>query len=393
MSRQVYDAIFAGGGAAGLSLAYWLHRTDPARAMLIIDEDVKDRNDHTWCFWCQTPSYLDSLAYRKWERLAVNSDQERLTLHLTPYRYSMVRSLDFYRFMDAELASSSTTTSAGNVHFLRGCVEAVDDGPDHAEVEVNGQRFRGRWVFDSRYRAAEYQPLTRTYHYLIQHFLGWEIESETSLFDPTLPTLFDFRTPQHGTMRFAYVLPFTEKRGLVEFTLFSECLLSLEEYRSALQQYLESVLEVRTYRVLSEEHGMIPMTDHPMPRRAGRSILNIGTRGGQVKPSTGYAFWRLQKDAIAIVKSLTTQGHPFHLPEPPRRYRIFDAMLLEILQHHGGWGEHIFTQLFRRNPVQRIFRFLDEESGWRENLQLMATVPLRPFVKAWLAVTFLRGIS
>lgn len=373
-----YDVILAGGGAAALSLAYRLTEAFPDWSILIIDEKVKKENDHTWCYWTRTASYLDDISYRTWYRLRVSSESYDRTLDLTPYRYTMVRSSDFYRFIRGELAHRS------NVDFMLGTVERVTDGAHAAEVSVNGLAYAGTWVFDSRYRASEYRPLTRRYHYLTQHFQGWEIETSEAVFDADLPHFFDFRTPQDGAMRFFYVLPYSEYRALVEYTIFSTDLLPAQDYRDALHHYVTSTLGVERYHVLFEEQDMIPMTNHPVQRRAGQRVLNIGTRGGQVKASSGYAFRRIQSDAVAIVHSLQRHHHPFHLPRPPRRYRIFDTLLLDILDHRGGLGKPIFLTLFETNPICRIFRFLDEEGTWRENVQLMASVPRWPFILASL---------
>ena len=205
-SARFFDAVLAGGGAAGLSLAYRLSEAIPEASLLIIDEAVKDRNDHTWCFWSRTSSYLDAIAYRAWARLAVVTEAQRLLLDLAPYRYRMVRSIDFYRFMRQRLAARP------NVHFLRGTVETVAEGEDFVEVVTNEQSFQGRWVFDSRYRPDAYRYGEKTgvrpvlssprRHTLVQHFLGWEIETDVPVFDPEVPTMFDFRTPQRGAMRF-----------------------------------------------------------------------------------------------------------------------------------------------------------------------------------------------
>lgn len=49
---QKYDYIIAGGGLAGLSLAYYMNQTVlREKSILIIDQDTKTKNDRTWCFW------------------------------------------------------------------------------------------------------------------------------------------------------------------------------------------------------------------------------------------------------------------------------------------------------------------------------------------------------
>ncbi|MGC9399772.1 MAG: lycopene cyclase family protein [Anaerolineae bacterium] len=377
-----YDVILAGGGAAGLSLAYQLaqHPRFANARLLIIDEEVKDRNDHTWCSWLRGPEPFDEIAYRVWDRLAFIAPDFAQTFDLAPYRYRMVRAVDLYRHVRERLAPKPT------VDFLLGRVERVVDGDARAEVHVNALTLTADWVFDSRIRASDYRPVDPRYHHLIQHFLGWEIESTAPVFDPEVPVFFDFRTPQNGAMRFVYVLPYDERHGLVEYTLFSRGLLPRADYEKALRAYIRDVLGADDVRLISEEQDLIPMTDRPFPRRAGRRVMNIGTRGGRVKASSGFAFHRIQQDSAAIVESLATRGDPFDVPQAPPRFHTFDAMLLDVLVQPGDLGARTFTALFRKNPIQRIFRFLDEETTWVEDLQVMASVPWVPFTKAWLNV-------
>jgi hypothetical protein len=125
---------------------------------------------------------------------------------------------------------------------------------------------------------------------LKQHFLGWEIETRSPAFDSSAVTLFDVRTEQREGLCFFYILPFDDRRALVEYTLFSANLLPREDYEQALRGYIQEELGVSEYHIADEEQGSYPMTNHPFPRRLGKRIMAIGTRGGRVKPSTGYAF-------------------------------------------------------------------------------------------------------
>lgn len=363
MNDRHVDVILAGGGAAGLSLAYQLYRTLPELSLLIVDEAVERANDRTWCLWTREPSYLDGIAHRTWQWLSVVDDDRQMIHDLAPYRYVMVRANDFYRFMHSTLSASP------RISLAAGTVDDMTDGPDGVEVAINGLAYSATWVFDSRYRSTESPTLTAEGHHLIQHFERWEIETDREVFDPLTPCLFDFRTPQLGAMFFVYILPYAATRGLVEYAVVSSNLLPPEAYQVALRDYIGKTLGATTYRIIREERDMIPMTNQMVPRRAGRRILNIGTRGGRVKASSGYAFHRIQQDSVAIAQSLKAHGHPFHLPEPRRRYHTYDSMLLHILTCHGGLGSAVFRRLFENNPIQRVFRFLDEEADLCEELR------------------------
>jgi lycopene beta-cyclase len=272
-------------------------------------------------------------------------------------------------------------------------VDCIEDAEDAARVTVGDRVYAGRWAFDSLLRPAELKPDGPRYRYLKQHFTGWEIETQRDAFDPSTPTLFDFRTPQNGSMRFVYTLPLSEQRALIEYTLFSAGLLKREEYERGLREHIESRLGIAEYRIIGEENGVIPMTDRPFPRRAGRRVMTIGTRGGRVKPSTGYAFLRVQRDSAAIVQSLLTHGHPFGVPRDSAWYRLHDAIMLEVMARDGGRMARIFTDLFKNNPIERVFRFLDESGSIRNDLRLLASLPPGPFLRALFRSKVLRRIS
>ncbi len=134
------------------------------------------------------------------------------------------------------------------------------------------------------------------------------------------------------------------------------------------------------------------MTDRPFPRRLSQHVMAIGTRGGLVKPSSGYAFQRIQNDSAAIVESLISYGHPFQVPTTPARYRLFDTLLLQLMYRQGGKMKDIYTRLFERNSPQEIFRFLDEHAPLGDDIRLLASLPTAPFRKALFRVKFLRRV-
>jgi lycopene beta-cyclase len=231
-------------------------------------------------------------------------------LPLGKFRYHKIRGIDFYNHSHAIISRYP------NVNILKGNVESITDTSTGAIVVVNGVEYGANYVFDSILNPSDLLPETLGYHFLKQHFLGWEIETQHPAFDPQTPTLFDFRTPQNQAMRFIYLLPESPTRALVEYTLFSQFLLTKGEYEDALRNYLIQVLNIPTFHILDIEQGSIPMTDMPFPRAGGKHILNIGTKGGRVKPSSGFAFWRIQEDTHAIIQSLIRYNHPF-LSLPP----------------------------------------------------------------------------
>jgi lycopene beta-cyclase len=384
-----YDFIIAGGGAAGLGLAYQMAASNlRGQSILIVDREAKDQNDRTWSFWSNRPTRLDHLIYRTWSQLEVVSENFQRTFDLHPYTYKTIRGIDYYQGI------RETLSEVPGVHFMRGRVQSVSDTRDKkaAQVTIGEEPHGARWAFDSTFRLVDMISGPGRYHYLKQHFKGWEIETKEDVFDPSTVTLFDFRTPQQGSLRFFYILPFSARRALVEYTLFSDTLLKPHEYDRALGDYIESVRGIDSYRIASVENGVIPMTDRPFPRRLGQRVMAIGTKGGIVKPSTGYAFHRIQKDAEAIVESLLNYGSPFTIPTSPRRYRLFDTIMLQVMHRQGDRMKEIFVEMFKNNDIQQIFRFLDEEASLVENIRILRSLPSAPFLKALFRVKLLRKV-
>jgi lycopene beta-cyclase len=384
-----YDFIIAGGGAAGLGLAYQMAMSNLRdRSILIVDRDRKESNDRTWCFWANQPTRFDHLVYRVWDQVEVVSDNFHRVYNLRPYQYRMIRGIDFYQGVKEALAEFPQVT------FMHDRVNAVEDSKDrkNALVTINDTEVEARWAFDSIFKPSDFFRGPKQYHYLKQHFKGWEIETPVDTFDPRVVTLFDFRTPQKGCMRFFYILPLSKRRALVEYTLFSADLLKTHEYDRAIADYIENVRKIPNYRIESVENGIIPMTDRPMKRRLSERVMAIGTKGGIIKASSGYGFLRMQNDGRQIVRSLETYGNPFHIPASPWRYKLFDTLMLQVMYRQGGQMKSIFTQLFKNNSIQDIFRFLDETAPFQENLRILASLPSQPFIKALFKVKLLGRI-
>jgi len=379
-----YDYLIVGGGAAGLSLAYHIAQEPrlAAKKVLLIEPEAKDQNDRTWSYWADKPMVFDVIAAHEWRQIAFRSPGFEKIIDLESHTYRMIRGLDYYQFVRAALAANPQFT------VVRGTVEHLDSTAGGVQARGGAGAFTARYGFDSRPPAME--PDTSKHRYLLQHFVGWEVETATDVFDPAVVEFMDFRGEQHHEARFVYVLPFSARKALIEYTLFSPHPLPKAEYEAAIRTYLETTLGVKDYRIVAEEVGAIPMTDHPLPARNGPHIVNLGTRGGRAKPSTGYAFKRIQQHSARLVAALASTGHPPADPTGDRwQFRLFDTLLLDIMQRRGETTRDIFRELFERNPVERIFRFLDETTSWADNLRVLHSVTPGPFMRSIAQV--LRG--
>jgi lycopene beta-cyclase len=375
VTRNSYDYIIAGGGMAGLSLAFHLDRSSlRGKKVLIVNRDVKSANDHTWCFWESEASPFEEIVFHRWKKLRFcneKRDGKLLDLAGGGLEYKMIRASDFYRFVIPKLEANPA------FDLLQADINDVGDG----FIETTAGRFEaGELVFDSVTAPRYDGPGGNN---LIQHFYGKVIETNRDVFTPEAATLFDFRVPQSGDCRFIYILPDSPRRALVEYTVFSKHLLEEREYQEGLGGYLRDVLKISEYETREEERGLIPMSDAHHDTRPFPKLVRIGTAGGYVKPSTGYSFRRSQERLRQIVAALE-QGNP--IPDfrsvRGRWKMLLDSVFLNVLGTAKHPASDVFDRLFERNPPQRVLEFLDERTGFAGDLRLMSTVPIGPFTKA-----------
>lgn len=370
---MTYDFILVGSGIAGLSLAHALVTSPLAqRSILIIEPQPKTRNDRTLGFWSDRPTPFDTLIYRSWDRLRVATGETEQVHPCGRFRYHVIRGIDFYRYMDSELARFPSVTR------VQAAVDRIEDGPAGVLVHAAGQTYAGRWVFDSRFYLAELAADPAHKGALVQRFVGWEIETPHDTFDPTTPIFMDFRVPQRGDVRFCYILPYSARHALVEFVAHGP----EPGAELHLKRYIEKTLGIRAYQIVAKEGGASPLSAGTFARRSSPHVMRIGTAGGRIKPSSGYGFTRMLADSEAIVASLLRAGHPFDVPGDKPFFRFCDAQMLRLMRVRPTWIKPLFGALFRRSPLPRIFAFLDETTTAGQNVVL--TLNLIPELAAQL---------
>ena len=56
--------------------------------------------------------------------------------------------------------------------------------------------------------------------------------------------------------------------------------------------------------------------------------------------------------------------------------------MLDVLANHNHLGSNLFSKLFQRNSLKNVFRFLDEETSFIEDLRIMLSMPPLRFIIA-----------
>ncbi|MUH35466.1 lycopene cyclase [Zobellia amurskyensis] len=373
-----FDYIIIGAGAAGLMLASAFIKDDffTNTSILLLDRDTKRSNDRTWCFWEQGEGRFESIVFKKWNHIYFGGEEFSKDYSISPYQYKMVRGADFYKAYFDELKGKS------NITFQQEEVAQIADMGSKVNVTTNRSSYSASKVFSSSfdYKMATHQ---KKYPVLQQHFVGWTVKTEKSIFNLDQATYMDFSIPQKGNTRFMYILPFSKNEALVEYTLFSKNRLPKEAYEEAIIHYLENDLKCDTYKITETEQGSIPMTSYDFSEHHTKNIRYIGTAGGWAKPSTGYTFMSTAKKIPVLVDFIKT-GKPLNTLSFKNRFWFYDLLFLDVLAKHNDQGHKIFESLFKKSTPQLIFKFLDEDTTLLEDLKFISSCPKIPFIKALL---------
>lgn len=370
-----FHYILLGSGLSGLLTAFRM-ANDPwfdNQSILIIDKEIKDQNDRTWCFWEKPNGEFDSILSKKWEKAFIGNKDYKNTYALDPYLYKMIKSSDFYSFILEKLASKS--------NFSFETDEILNWQEEEGIVAVVGKKnnYVASYLLNSFFDVQMLQKQQK-YPYLKQHFIGWFIKTKEDNFDQSEVKFMDFTISQNGNTRFMYVLPTSKKEALFEYTLFSEDLLEKEVYENAIKNYLQN-LGITDYEIVDKEAGNIPMTCFPFHKQNSERILFIGTAGGWTKASTGFTFFNSKKQSEKLINFLKTNQN-LTLFYKKNRYWLYDLILLEVLYKNNELGSSIFNKLFQKNSVQEIFKFLNEEGTLYSDLKVMLSMSKLVFIKA-----------
>lgn len=368
-SDNIFDLVIIGGGLAGMMQADFIaDDPSPELRVAIIDPNPESLADKTFASWRlkseKQHRYSDCVENR-WDRFRITSpDGTKISKDFSDRYYERIPGENLMHKIWKRIEKDS------RFRLVRDHVDSVIDSDQMAEIKTkSGQTFFAKRTLNS---------VTGGKPEVLQYFLGFELETSNDHFDPGIVDLMDFRVGQENDVRFVYILPFSTRQALVEFTVFSPNRISDAECEVILRSYIEKHLDLRDFRITKKESGAIPMTlqaESMFPATHTRSSLDvIGSAGGMVKASTGYSFQRNLK-SIEDGANLSRRTAYKHY-----RFQIYDGLLLRIIQANGALISRIFPVLFAANTPNKIFSFLDETSRFFDEVRIFYRLPWKPFL-------------
>ena len=377
---QHYHYIFTGSGLSALMTVYEMILSGKFqdKSILLIDESLKKDNDRTWCFW-DNSTLFETIISKTWNTAFFSNSTTKTQLNFSPYQYKMIKAIDFYNYV------LNIISKQKNITFINEKVTHFEDLNNYCIVRTEKSSFESNKVFNSILDIEIVKSQTK-YPLLQQHFIGWFIKTKEPAFDSSCATFMDFSISQKGNTRFMYVLPTSSTEALIEYTLFSKDLLPIEEYEDGIVNYIKK-LGIKNYHIVEKEQGNIPMTCYKFWKHNTKNIVNIGSAGGWTKASTGFTFKNVTKKSRALTQFLTHEVdfRKFHKKD---KFWLYDLLFIEVLFKNNNLGSTVFSSLFKKGNPNLIFKFLDEETSYSEDLKVILKCPKMPFIKALIRRVF-----
>jgi lycopene beta-cyclase len=329
LHSRVLDLILVGGGLAHGLLAWRLLQTRPDVAFVVIEAGPTLGGNHTWSFHGtdvtgEQLEWLWVLAAKSWPSHDVifKTGDRRIgggyhSITSEGFHWKLKEQLkDRLRLKTkvTSLTSTSVTLSTG---------ETLE-----AKAVIDGRGFSSTPDWPCGY----------------QKFLGMDVELTTP-HGLEVPLLMDGRVEQHGAFRFVYLLPWDDKRVLIEDTYYADTAgLDLDVLRARIRLYLkERGLEIAT--VHREESAALPIPLTGDAPTFDRPTLGVG--GGFFHATTGYSLPFAVELAHEVAKRTS-----------------FDAA--ELTPWLQGWAKrHWASQGFFRLLNRMLFKGADPDERVR----------------------------
>ncbi len=216
---------------------------------------------------------------------------------------------------------------------------------------------------------------------LWQSFLGHEVECDRNQFDDGVATLMDFAGCLDEGVLFHYVLPVSRNRALIETTVFGPRPLSAASLARCQEAALEKFCGGVSRSVVRTEHGILPMGLKTVAQSLGDGYVRAGVMNGGARPSTGYAFQRIQRWARDAARVIGAGGAASgHAPDPMIRRRM-DQLFLRVVRNHPERAAELFLNVFGMNDPLRVIRFLTDTGSLADCTAVIAALPTGQFLR------------
>ncbi len=373
-----FDLILVGGGLASGLAGLRLATRRPELRVAIVEAGDRIGGDHIW-------SSFDSdmtAGQREWTAPLYAARWPRYDIRFPAYTRTLEHG---YASARSERLDAAVRAAMPAERLLLGRkVKSLD--ADGVTLE-SGERLGARVVIDGRGHAP-----TTALELAWQKFVGLEIETLRP-HGITTPLIMDACVDQTEGYRFVYVLPWDERRLLIEDTYYSDSPeLDVEAVKARISDWALGA-GVGPHGVVRMERGVLPLALGGNIDRlwdAGTpGVARLGMRAGLFHPLTGYSF----ADAVRTADLLAdlprfgpdlvysaVRAHAVRAWQGRRYYRMLARLMFRAADPPARYR---VLQHFYRLPEALVARFYAARSTRADKLRILAGRPPVPLGRAF----------
>ena len=246
------DITIIGGGCSGLSLGYYYAKENIGnKKIIILEERDKYSNDKSWCFWLEKNSdFIHRDIIKKTWKVWRFSNSKTIYKHKSSnFEYCFIPSEEFYNKTTEAIYKDERQTL-----LLNEKVKTIDFTETNSYIHTENHVLKSKVVIDTRPILKDESMEAPVY----QIFFGQEIESADNLFNSSEAGLMEDFQSSGERIGFLYILPFSNNRALLEYTIFSTAFIKPEYLKDCLENNL-SIRNIKQYKILRSESGVLPM--------------------------------------------------------------------------------------------------------------------------------------
>ena len=184
---------------------------------------------------------------------------------------------------------------------------------------------------------------------------------------------------------FDYILPIKKNIYLFEFTVFSKKLLTTNYFKKNILSRIKSYYSGH-FKIIRKEFGIIPMgfVDNKKIIHS-KKFCYAGTVAGAVRPSSGYAFLRIQKWAKKCALNIDKNGSLLHPEKDSFLLSTLDKLLLIVLCNNTNYAPKIFFQFSKNISSNAFVKFMSGNANIFDYVKVILAMPKFIFLKCLLS--------
>ena len=355
---KIYDIAFVGMGASALG-TYKLKYHNQACSIIGIDKNFNSPRDNFFAFWMTDwMSPFKNLVKNKWIKWEFYYQQQKITHENIASPYCVIRYQDWKNFCLEE---------SHNISFKENNVNTIQKKDYFFEITLDSEeKVYSKKIYDSRSVSIKSDGLK-------QHFIG-NIITVNDGHQIKNARLMDFRVKQDQGLHFIYLLPLDNNRLLVESTVFSKFLLEPSWYQNQISTYIEKILGLAKYEITDSEQGILPMLE--IKSQSKDNYIQIGTKGGATKISSGYAF-------SFFLKQLASNNEYYHSYWD----KWMDKIFVKYLDSNSN-SDEIFMKMAESLNGEEFSSFMMGNATLSTKLKIILAMPKIGFLKSYLRTMF-----